>query len=72
MAEENGAQPEAQEQKAPAESGTASTVTKKKKITRMSLDEIEKALKKVSEKMGGLDSHYAQDLIKRRDVLKKG
>jgi hypothetical protein len=44
------------------------TVAKKKKISRMSVQEIEKELKQVQEKMGGLSSVHAQQLVKRKRV----
>ena len=40
-----------------------------KKINKMSLAEIEAKLEDVKEKMGGWDSKYAQQLIKRKNYL---
>ena len=42
---------------------------KKKKINKMSLEEIEAQLQIVKEKMGGFDSIYAQHLLRRREIL---
>ena len=44
--------------------------SKSKKINKMSLAEIEVKLEDVKEKMGGWDSKYAQQLIKRKNFLK--
>jgi hypothetical protein len=44
---------------------------KKKKINKMKLEEIEEAIKKTQEKMGGLTSVYAKHLLKRREELLK-
>ena len=41
-----------------------------KKITRMSLTEIEKALEQAQKQMGGNGSAYARFLLARREVLK--
>ncbi len=41
----------------------------KKKINKMSLEEIEAQLQMVKEKMGGFDSLYAQHLLRRREIL---
>jgi len=45
------------------------TVKKKKKINKMTLAEIETKLKEVEDKMGGLNSKYAQHLIQRKKSL---
>lgn len=45
---------------------------KKKKISRMSLADVEKALKSAQEKMGGVSSKYALKLQQRKDVLSAG
>lgn len=42
---------------------------KKKKINKMSLEEIEVQLQIVKEKMGGFDSIYAQHLLRRKEIL---
>jgi len=44
---------------------------KKKKVNRMTLEEIEAKLKEVKEKMGGHESKYAQELLKRKRSLEK-
>ncbi len=43
--------------------------SKAKKINKMSLAEIEAKLEDVKEKMGGWNSNYAQQLIKRKNYL---
>jgi len=45
------------------------TPKKKKKINKMTLSEIETKLKEVDDKMGGLNSKYAQHLIQRKKSL---
>ncbi len=42
---------------------------KKKKITKMSVSEVEAAIKEVESKMGGLGSKYAKHLLNRKAVL---
>jgi len=42
---------------------------KKKKISKMTIIEIEKELKTLAEKMGGLGSRHAQQLLKRKHAL---
>ncbi len=42
---------------------------KRVKVSRMTLPEVEKELKTVQEKMGGFQSHFAQDLLARKKVL---
>lgn len=42
---------------------------KRIKVSRMTLQEVEKELKVVQEKMGGFQSHFAQDLLARKKVL---
>jgi hypothetical protein len=44
---------------------------KKKKINRMTLEEIKEKLKAVEERMGGFESKYAQELLKRKNTLGK-
>ncbi len=43
--------------------------TKKKKINRMSIEEIEVVLEKTRKHMGGLGSRYARSLIGRKAIL---
>ncbi len=50
----------------------ATAENKNKKINRMSLAEVEAAIKKTEEHMKGLTSHYAQNLVTHRDALKAG
>lgn len=45
---------------------------KKKKINRLSLKELEKKIQQTQEKMGGLTSIYARQLLKRREQLLGG
>ena len=42
---------------------------KKKKINKMTLEEVEEALKKVQEHMKNFNSKYAQHLLKRKHEL---
>lgn len=44
---------------------------RRKKISRMTLDELEKELKAVQEKMGGFRSDFAQHLLARKKELTK-
>ncbi len=44
---------------------------KKKKVRNMGLEEIEKKLKETEERMGGLESKYAQHLLQRKEELLK-
>ena len=46
------------------------TVPKRKKINKMSLEEIEAKIEEVKNKMGGLHSKYARQLLIRRDYLR--
>jgi cell division protein FtsI/penicillin-binding protein 2 len=43
-----------------------------KKINKMSIDEVQKALEAVNNSQGGQASRYARALIRRRDLLKPG
>ncbi len=47
------------------------TEKKNKKINKMSLSEVESALKKSEEHMKGTDSKYAQALLSRKSQLEK-
>ena len=60
------AKPEAKAESKPAEGAPEK---KGKKISRMTLQEVEAELKTVQEKMGGFQSHFAQDLLARKKVL---
>ena len=62
---------EAKPAEAKAESKPAESAPKKKrrKISQMALQEIESELKVAQEKMGGFQSHFAQDLLARKKVL---
>ena len=42
---------------------------KRKKINRFTLEELEKKIQEVKEKMGGLTSSYAQQLLRRKEQL---
>lgn len=44
---------------------------KNKKIGRMNLKEVEEKLNFIKEKMGGFDSRYASELLKRKSALEK-
>lgn len=62
-----------QEEKAPAQAtGAEKKEVAKKKINRLSLKEIEKRLEQVQEKMGSLNSSYARQLLKRKELLLAG
>lgn len=41
-----------------------------KKINQMSLEEIEKKLEDIKASRGGLDSRYAQELLRRKAILR--
>lgn len=66
---EAAAKPEAPQQ-APQQAPEAAQ-KKNKKIGQMSLKEVEEKLNFVKEKMGGFDSRYAQELLKRKAALEK-
>ena len=59
--------PPQKEEKAAAKAGHAEH--KKPKISRMTLETVEKALREAKEKMGGFNSRYAQHLLARKQVL---
>lgn len=40
-----------------------------KKINKMSLSEVEKALEMAKNSQGGLDSRYARALVRRKEIL---
>ena len=44
-------------------------VVKNKKINKMTLEELEKAIEKTKETMGGLSSKYAKELLERKEAL---
>ena len=48
---------------------TVSATSKKKKVSQMSLDEIEKRITTVKSKMGGLGSRYAKQLLRHKEAL---
>ncbi|MCK4758910.1 MAG: hypothetical protein KAT69_02630, partial [Candidatus Aminicenantes bacterium] len=52
------------------EAGPPAAPSKKKKINKMTMDEIEKKLEEVKSAMGGLDSKYARHLSRRKEFLK--
>lgn len=54
---------------APGAEKKEETEAKKKKINRLTLQEVEEKIKEVQEKMGGLSSAYAQQLLKRKEGL---
>ena len=62
------AQPAAQESK-PPEKLAHEPHSKVKKLNCMNLEEVEKELKVVKEKMGGFNSRYAQHLLSRKKEL---
>ena len=73
MAEEKKAPEAPQAQATQAQAQAPETKVKKnKKIGRMNLKEVEEKLSSVREKMGRLDSRYAKELLKRKEVLAKG
>ncbi len=43
--------------------------SKNKKINKMTLDELNKAIEKTQSSMNGLTSAYAKELLKRKEVL---
>lgn len=50
-------------------SDTEEKPQKNKKVNRMSLSEVESALKKTEEHMKGLTSQYARKLLARKEIL---
>ncbi len=70
--EEKQAEKESKEGKqaqTPAEEKKEAQVKKKKKINRLTLKELEKKIEQVQQKMGGLASAYAQQLLRRKEQL---
>ena len=70
--EEKQAEKESKEGKqaqAPAEEKKETQAKKKKKINRLTLKELENKIKQVQQKMGGLTSAYAQQLLRRKEQL---
>jgi hypothetical protein len=59
----------ADENNSSTEQPVAATNQKKKKIAQLNLAEVEAKITEVQEKMGGLGSHYARQLLKRKKVL---
>lgn len=43
-----------------------------KKINKMTIDEVEKALEAVNSSQGGQTSRYARALVRRKDFLRSG
>jgi hypothetical protein len=43
-----------------------------KKVNKMTLSEVEKALETAQSTQGGLNSRYAQALLRRKEVLREG
>ena len=67
---EEKAQPEAKPKtEAPIEENKAAGTEKKQKINQYSLKEVEKKIEEVQEKMGGLTSSFAQQLLRRKEQL---
>lgn len=65
----------ADEKKAPEAPATQAApevvaAKKNKKISQMSIAEVDEKLISVKEKMGRLDSRYAKELLKRKETLK--
>ncbi len=60
---------EAKPSQAPAEEKKEAQAKKKKKINRLTLKELEKKIEQVQQKMGGLTSIYAQQLLRRKEQL---
>lgn len=65
---------EKQEEKSqtpPLESAGAGKKHRRKKINKMTGMELEDVLKKTQAKMGGCNSRYAADLLKRKNALRE-
>jgi len=56
-------------QEKPASGEKKEEGAKKKKINRLRLKEVEKRIKEVEEKMGGLGSSFGRQLLKRKEQL---
>ena len=62
----------AEENKTPAPAAAPQAGKKKnKKISSMSLKEVEEKLSATKEKMGRMDSRYAIELLKRKETFEK-
>ena len=57
------------EEKTPTQAETKAPSEKIKKLSRLTLQEIEAELKTTQEKMGGMHSRYAQHLLLRKKAL---
>ncbi len=57
------------EAKAESKPAEAAPEKKRRKISGMTLKEVEAELKITQEKMGGFQSHFAKDLLARKKVL---
>jgi len=66
---EEKAPAEAKPQAGPVAQEKKEAGQKKKKINRLTLKELEKKIEEVRQKMGGLNSFYAQQLLKRKKQL---
>ena len=69
MAEEKKAE-EATRSEAPESKPAAPSEHGTKKISRLTLAEVEQALAKAEKSMGGRQSHYVRSLLARREFLK--
>jgi len=69
MAEEKKAPEAKQEQAAPDAKTPQGQAKKNKKISQMTLKEIDEKLTSVKDKMGRLDSRYAKELLGKKDEL---
>jgi len=67
--EQKPAEKQAPKETATSEPKDAQAGKKKKKINSLNLKELEKKIQEVQEKMGNLDSFYAQQLLKQKNEL---
>ncbi|MFH1415474.1 MAG: hypothetical protein ABIH89_05260 [Elusimicrobiota bacterium] len=68
--QEPPAEPAAKKPEEPKPHETAE-IKPKKKIKQLTLAEVNKKLEKIKQEMGGFNSNYAQELIKRKEMLEK-
>lgn len=67
--EEVKEQPSAASEEAKAPSAPKESKPRRTKVTKMSLEEVERALKVCEETMGGYNSAHARSLLERKAVL---
>lgn len=68
---QKGPAPSEEVKAAPPAASSAEKKKRQKKINQMTAQELETAVQKTQEKMGGLTSRYARELLRRKKELNK-